>query len=122
MDALYDDEKANVIGWCRGRIEKLNEKFVWVKWHESDDKRKIVRYSMDLAPYKSKVTDDEWQWRHSLESGDIIDCYDNRVWQNATIITALKDEDVEYIVGFRVYDEKGNLCDSMGKRYFGWNS
>lgn len=49
-----------MIGWCRATIEKLNEKFVWVKWHESDDKRKIVRYSMDLAPYKSKVNDEEW--------------------------------------------------------------
>lgn len=35
---------------------------------------------MDLAPYKSKVTDDEWEWRHSLTIGDIIDCFDNRVW------------------------------------------
>ncbi|CAD8206139.1 unnamed protein product [Paramecium octaurelia] len=122
VDALYDDEKGNVIGWCRATIDKLNEKFVWVKWLENDDKRKIVRYSMDLAPFKSKVTDEEWQWRHSLQPGDLIDCLDNRQWQNATIIAALKDEHVEYIVGFRVYDEKGNLYDSMGKRYFGWNS
>ncbi|CAD8206268.1 unnamed protein product [Paramecium pentaurelia] len=122
VDALYDDEKGNVIGWCRATIEKLNEKFVWVKWHENDDKRKIVRYSMDLAPFKKKVNDEEWQWRHSLQPGDLIDCFDNRQWQNATIIAALKDEEVEYIVGFRVYDEKGNLYDSMGKRYFGWNS
>ncbi|CAD8179644.1 unnamed protein product [Paramecium octaurelia] len=122
VDALYEDEKGNVIGWCRATIDKLNEKFVWVKWHENDDKRKIVRYSMDLAPFKSKVTDEEWQWRHSLEPGDLIDCFENRHWQNATIIAALKDEEVEYIVGFRVYDEKGNLYDSMGKRYIGWNS
>ncbi|CAD8119650.1 unnamed protein product [Paramecium sonneborni] len=122
VDALYDDEKGNVIGWCRGKIEKLNEKYVWVKWYENDDKRKILRYSMDIAPFKSKVNDEEWQWRHSLQPGDIIDCYDNRTWQNATIITILKDqEDIEYIVGFRIYDDRGNLYDSIGKKYFGWN-
>ncbi|CAD8084108.1 unnamed protein product [Paramecium sonneborni] len=121
VDALYEDEKGNVIGWCRANIVKINEKYVWVKWYENEEKRKIARYSMDLAPFKSQVTDDEWEWRHSLNAGDIIDCFDNRVWQNATIIAPLNPDDNEYVVGFRVYDEKGNQYDSKNRRFFGWN-
>ncbi|CAD8116913.1 unnamed protein product [Paramecium sonneborni] len=121
VDALYEEEKGNVIGWCRANIQKMNDKYVWVKWHENDETDKIVRYSMDLAPFKSQVTDDEWEWRHCLNVGDIIDCFDNRLWQNATIISALNDENKEYVIGFRVYDEKGNQYDSQNRRFFGWN-
>ena len=93
---------------------------MWVKF--CDEKRKIARYSMDIAVYKSKVSDEEYDWRHSLKNGDVIDCFDNRVWQNATIVTVLEGEETEYIVGFRVYDEKGNQYDSQNNKFFGWSS
>lgn len=80
VDALKEDEKCGVIAWSRGRIYKCNDKFIWVRWLGDDNKRKIQRYSMDLAPFNTKCTDHEWEWRHSLKSRDIIDCVDNKVW------------------------------------------
>lgn len=35
---------------------------------------------MDIAPYKSKINDEEWKWRHNLKIGDVIDCIENRIW------------------------------------------
>lgn len=85
VDALKDDDKCNVICWSRGRIKKLSDKYVWVMW-DDDSKRKIDRFSMDIAPFKSKVSDEEWEWRHTLQVGDVIDCLDSRVWQNSTVL------------------------------------
>lgn len=69
VDALKEEDKQNgnsIVDWSRGKISKLNDRYVWVRWEQDDTKRKISRYSMDIAPYKSKVSDQHWEWRLSL--------------------------------------------------------
>lgn len=62
---------------------------------------------------------------------DLIDCPDENVWYNATIINrkifktgGVDEEIIEYKVGFRHYDENGPSTDpQMGNRhYFGWSN
>ena len=74
----------------------------------------MFRYSWDLSPYGSKVSDEDWQWRLDLDVGDVVDCPDENVWYNSTIVerTINHDDSIELKVGFRFYDPNGNLIDA----------
>lgn len=71
-----------------------------------------------MAPFKSRVPDSEWDWKFEIKAGDVIDCPDENVWYNATVVSNTNDE---LKVGFRHYDNKGIMVDEIGK-YFGWSS
>lgn len=110
---------------------KLNEQFAFIKFIGDTSKRKINRYSLDIAPFKSKVPDSEWDWRFSLKPGDIIDCPDDTVWYNSTVIEKdfLKEDDesgipiINYTIGFRMFVEEGPSVDVKSGRYFyGWSN
>jgi ubiquitin carboxyl-terminal hydrolase 34 len=92
VDALKYDSKCYVIDWSRARICKLTDRFIHVKWLGDKSKRKIARYSMDIAPFKSKVPDSDWEWRFELKAEELIDCPDDTIWYNSTII---EKEEVE---------------------------
>lgn len=100
-----------MIDWSRAKVYKVTERFVHVKFLGDTIKRKISRYSYDIAPFKSKVPDEEWDWRFTLNPDDIIDCPDDTVWYNSTIIEkeVMKNDDdtgipiISYKVGFRIY-------------------
>ncbi|CAD8112461.1 unnamed protein product [Paramecium sonneborni] len=70
IDTLQqDDEKGNIIGWCRETIEKLNEKFFWRKQHEDGD-QKIVKYQWIWHYLKVKLMMKNGN-RHILYNQDI---------------------------------------------------
>jgi ubiquitin carboxyl-terminal hydrolase 34 len=76
------------------------------------------------------VPDENWDWRFKLEEDDIIDCPDDTVWYNSTIIEkqVIKDDDdcgvpiISYKVGFRIYSEDGSSLDvKSGRHFYGWS-
>jgi hypothetical protein len=48
--------------------------------------RKVQLYSWDVSPFKSYVSDEEWDWRFKLQVDDRVDCPDDNVWYNSTVI------------------------------------
>lgn len=100
-----------------------------MKWLGDEGKRKITRLSNDIAIFKSKVPDEDWDWRFQLKELDMIDCPDDNIWYNSTIISKESNYDIEgvpnieYRVGFRHYNEEGPQTDAkLGKKFFGWSS
>lgn len=65
------------------------------------------------------MPDSEWDWKANIKVGDIVDCPDENVWYNATVVKIYEGGRIK--VGFRHYDERGTSSDEMGK-FFGWNS
>lgn len=143
VDGLKQDPKCQIIDWSRGVVYKASDKFVWVRWLGDDTKRKIVRYSYDLAKFKERATDEAWLWRFELKENDLIDCPDDRIWYNSTVISKTENgeqdgvQNIEYKIGiikknlnvfffklgFRYYDPNGSLVDTKNdQKFFGWTS
>ena len=94
----------------------------------------------EIAPYKQNCND--FDWRLSLKTGDLIDaCDTSHIWYNATILntreTALEDGSTvkelfigifpSYLslyrcIGYRIYHEDGDRLDSDGNRFSGWSA
>ena len=65
---------------------------MWIRWLGDDlsVNRKIQALTWDLAPFKSKVPDEEWDWRFELQIDDRIDCPDDNVWYNSTVVDRIE--------------------------------
>lgn len=106
------DNKQLAADWSRATVKNCNDRYVWVDFQMDDTYRKVYRYSWDLAPYKSKVPDDDWNWRMNLQVGDVVDCPDDNVWYNATVVERTEGDQTLVKIGFRHYDPKGMTLDA----------
>lgn len=83
---------------------------MWVRWLGDDTKRKILRHSYDLAVFKERATDEEWNWRFNLKENDLIDCPDDKIWYNSTVIAKTENGEsdgvpnVEYKIGILYFN------------------
>jgi len=72
---------------------------------------------------------DDYDWRFTLEKGNIIDALDDeKDWYKSTILDTRMVKNVEgteikeIYVGFRTYEEEGSKEDDDGRKFFGWSS
>jgi hypothetical protein len=75
------------------------------------------------------VPDEEWQWRFNLDVNDMVDCPDDNVWYNSTVVERTvqyesdSDPVIELKIGFRYFDPNGPLIDpKTNQKFFGWSN
>lgn len=122
--------------WVRGRVVKITENHLNVVTCDDNFPLTINKNSFEYAQ-KGKMTLD-YEWRTTLNPGDMVDGYDRGKWHPSTILTAKTEvvngfPKVEYKVGFRVYPkycenwqdykkiwpEKNLAKDNNGDEYLG---
>jgi hypothetical protein len=79
-----------------------------------------------MAPLSTYTKD--WDWRHEIKQGDLIDCMDEeKDWYKSTVVdtrtgqNADGEEFPEIYVAFRTYDPEGSKEDEQGRKFFGWS-
>ena len=78
VDALKENNGA--LDWSKAFVEAVSSSYITVRWKaEESAKRRIRKYSYDIKPSNSKITD--LQFRDRLSLGDQVYYFDSRRWR-----------------------------------------
>ena len=88
LDAIKIDPEQKASNWSRCTVKSRVEDAISVTF-ENDSyhcDRGMNIYSHEIAKYGTK-TQEDYEWRASLQVGDLIDCYDStQYWYASTVI------------------------------------
>ena len=129
IDAISDENNnARCSGWSQARISSVTGDVLQLEYIfdvKSVD-RYLDRWSVEIAPYQSK-TKDIWEWRSTLQIGQVVDAHDKSVWNKSTILD-IKEQQISptrvvkmAYIGYRVYTDNGTKSDEKGN-FEGWSS
>lgn len=115
IDVFYESKKyygTNVQSdryWTRGIIKDIFRNYFTCHLAEEEKEILLKKTSLNYAK-KNTYTKSDYEWRTTLQPGNVVECYDRSKFYPATIIDRFEEirnnlTFVSYKIGFRLYPE-----------------